>query len=428
MNSSPAPSFARRPQNDFPEFIARYFRQCQAAHGFIEGSAGKWTPEDLIPGLSDFDTRFFVRDDATCQDWSAISMAVGRVHLEMARECKHWARNLEHLPGVNLTWSELLDPANYYTEFAQWTLYHGRPEKLQQARDLFDGRPWSCDDERYHWKRLASYYGRYDRKIDPPINLGSFENKYPLHSRLLHYFAPPLHSAVCLLQRKTTPGKLDAFRRAHGLFPHPETIEEVLRLIEGHYEFPEFLQEPGMTHLEGWLETYLKDAVNLLVEEAAPFACPRNPTPQELRKAVSTILPEPGLEGIFENARLARLMKGRLWFYVQKPSWFDSAPLIRIELNRIRSSFLEKPWQIFARMADAGELEIDNAIELTLRTGIISAEEASACRRFAELADPQTPDGDLFSRAAALVEVYDEFLGGLENLSKAARSAIAACA
>ena len=32
--------------------------------------------------------------------------------------------------------------------------------------------------------------------------MGVHENKYPLHSRLMHYFAPPVHSAMFILNRR----------------------------------------------------------------------------------------------------------------------------------------------------------------------------------------------------------------------------------
>ncbi len=57
MNSTPAPP------NDFAEFIETYFGRCRERVPLIEGNAGKWKFEDLIPGLSDFDMRFFVPDD-----------------------------------------------------------------------------------------------------------------------------------------------------------------------------------------------------------------------------------------------------------------------------------------------------------------------------------------------------------------------------
>src|SRR5262245_9715633 len=122
--------FAPKPDNSFAEFIRVYFERCRARGPEIEANAGKWRFEDLIPGLSDFDTRLIVRDGMTAEDWCRLSGAVGQVHFELARERRDWARNLEHLPGVNLQWNELLDPAQYFSEFGKWTFHAGPPALL----------------------------------------------------------------------------------------------------------------------------------------------------------------------------------------------------------------------------------------------------------------------------------------------------------
>ncbi|HYF48627.1 MAG TPA: Gfo/Idh/MocA family oxidoreductase, partial [Planctomycetota bacterium] len=67
-----------KPHNDFPEFIRTYFERCRERNPLIEANTGKWTSEDLIPGLSDFDTRFIVADSTAAQDWCRMSMDVAR--------------------------------------------------------------------------------------------------------------------------------------------------------------------------------------------------------------------------------------------------------------------------------------------------------------------------------------------------------------
>src|ERR1051325_4122897 len=71
--------FTPAPPNDFAEFIQTYFARCRERVPGIEANAGKWTFEDLIPGLSDFDTRFLVNDALSPRDWCQMSMEVGRV-------------------------------------------------------------------------------------------------------------------------------------------------------------------------------------------------------------------------------------------------------------------------------------------------------------------------------------------------------------
>ena len=413
------PAFAPKPANDFADFIRTYFERCRARVPLIEGNAGKWLFEDLIPGLSDFDTRFFVADSATAADWCRMSMEVGRVHLELAQERADWARNLEHLPGVNLKWSELLDPQEYFTEFSHWSFYHGEPARLEAARAFTTGHRWTAADDWYHWKKIALYYGRYDRAIDPAINLGRYENKYPLHSRLLHYLAPPVHSGVCLMDRRTTPGKLAALRRARSLFPQAEVMDRVLALLDCHYESPGDLAEPGLTELDSALESYLTSMAEVLLHDG-PFRCPARPTPNELRAAVKAAAPAGGFSPLFENIKFARLMKGRLWFYAQEVPWFDSPPLIRNEFNRIGPNFYQTPLRLFARLVYGEELSAEAAVQ-RLEGEILSREDAGACRRFAALACVPCPDAELRTRARAISDIFDPFLCVLEHLLERAK-------
>ncbi len=406
--------FTPAPTNDFADFIRTYFERCRAKSPRIEGNAGKWRFEDLIPGLSDFDTRFLVSDATTAEDWCRLSMGVAEVHLELARERKDWARNLEHLPGVNLKWGELLDPQQYFTEFSQWSFYHGDTAKLAAARRFVADHGWTAVDEHYHWKKISLYYGPYNRTIDPAINLGPYENKYSLHSRLLHYFCPPVHAGVCLAEGRTSPGKLDAFRRARELFPHPEVIDQVLALIARHYEDEAYLTEPGVTELDGRLEAYLTDMVAVLLKRR-PLACPPRPTVPELKRAVAAAGGDAAFAQLFENIKFSRLMKGRLWFYGQEVPWFDSGPLIRNELNRIGGSFYATPVRLFARLAYGADLTPEAALA-RMEGDVFDAGQAEACRRFAAAACTPCPDGELRARALKIAAGFDPFLHALEHL------------
>lgn len=410
--------FTPAPPNDFPEFIETYYQRCRERVPAIQGNAGKWTLEDLIPGLSDFDTRFFVSDTMDADGWCRMSTEVGQVHLELATERRDWARNLEHLPGVNLTWKELFDRQFYFTEFSQWTFHHGDASRLAQARSYAANTVWSEADELYHWGKIAIYYGRYDRSIDPAINLGAYENKYPLHSRVMHYLAPPLHSAVCLMQRTTTPGKMEALRQAQDMFPNSETMDAVLDLINRHYEVPKFLLEPGVTEFDDRLGAYITGAVNTLLDKGAPIRCAQSPSPSELKQAVRELRESVGanpLSKFFENVKFSRLMKGRLWFYGQELLWFDSEWLIRNELARMPANFYETPLRLFARHA-YGE-DVDSAGALCLMQGdILDGDEIRACLQFAELVSRPCTDSELKKRALAVADVFDPFLHVLEKL------------
>ena len=85
--------FAPRPENDFADYIRTYYRECRARFDGIEAIAGKWMFRDLIPGMSDFDTRFIVRDGMTADDWCRMSTAVGEAHLRLGYEKERYVFN-----------------------------------------------------------------------------------------------------------------------------------------------------------------------------------------------------------------------------------------------------------------------------------------------------------------------------------------------
>ena len=68
--------FEPKPRNDFEDFFERYYAECRSRIPKIQAIAAKWAFEDLIPGLSDFDTRFIVADDMTFEDWCKMSAEV----------------------------------------------------------------------------------------------------------------------------------------------------------------------------------------------------------------------------------------------------------------------------------------------------------------------------------------------------------------
>ena len=77
--------FEPKPKNDFEEFFEFYYAECRDRLPRIAAIAAKWTFADLIPGMSDFDTRFILEDGMTVRDWCEMSTAVGEVHLELAQ-------------------------------------------------------------------------------------------------------------------------------------------------------------------------------------------------------------------------------------------------------------------------------------------------------------------------------------------------------
>ena len=140
--------FANLPENDFLNYIKTYYDECRGRFERIEAIAGKWMFRDLLPGMSDFDTRFIVDDNMQADDWCEMSEAVGAAHLALCQRYPCWSRNLEHLPGINLTWSELASERLYYPEYKQWTFYFTEePELLSETRAKLSTRKWDEKDE-----------------------------------------------------------------------------------------------------------------------------------------------------------------------------------------------------------------------------------------------------------------------------------------
>jgi len=402
--------FAPAPPNDFAEFIGLYYESCRKEVPQIAAIAGKWTFEDLIPGLSDFDARFIVKDNMTVQDWCDMSTAVGQVHLDLCRRFPHWARNLEHLPGVNLTWSELTDPQTYYPEYPQWTFYHtADPQRLARAETYLRQRRWDQKDEYFHLEKFCLYYGRYDRSIDRPVNMGPFENKYPLHSRFMHYFCPPLQSALSILRKRPIRGKMEAVLLAREMFPEQDIFREMHHVVERHYEVPELYEEPDLTHLEDRLEQALQFLRDRLAPQLTLVPHGEKKTVAQWRTSLKDV-PLPPTLRVFGAGRFSRLMKGRLQFYAAAPPHFDSIWVIETELRRLRRNFFDVPFGIYWELTTGKKLEDPSPIVPQLCPDVLTEEEVRCTEEFIRLLPGHWQDGDQKRIAQAIADVFDGFL------------------
>jgi hypothetical protein len=402
-------NFHPPPVNDFAAFMREYYGRCRERVPHIRAVAAKWSFEDLIPGLSDFDTRFVVANGMAGDDWARMSLAVGAVHTEMVRAFPHWARNLEHLPGINLTAGELADPRLFYPEFQQWTFYGGDAEVVRNVEVTLGAVPWSARDELYHLKRFATFCGPYRRGIDPAVNLGPWENKYALHSRYMHYFAPPVQAAVSLVLRRNVRGKLEALRLARELIPGARVIDRMFGTLARHYEIAPDYQEPRLSELEDELERYLAGAWAALAGHVTLVAPSAHDGPEQARAKVAAVPVDPAA-AFFESAKFGRLLKGRLLFYAEAIPHFDSAWLIRNELGRIVANFYERPLKLYGRVRLGGEMSCAQVLE-RLRGGVLSGggdgDECDGMRRFAEVAARPIASGDERAASRRVAEVYD---------------------
>ncbi len=411
-------NFNRKPTNDFSQFIKEYYTRVGMRCPKLKAIAGKWTFEDLIPGLSDFDTRLIFADGITIDEWIEMSLSVGCVHTELAKEFPHWARILEHLPGINLTYSEMTDEKFYYPEFQQWSFYHGDETIIGRIKSYLSAKEWNERDELFHLKKFSVYYGRYIRGIDPAINLGKWENKYPLHSRFMHYFTPPVQSAVSIIENKGIAGKFESLRKAKEIFPESDVIDMIFDAVDKHYEIEEYYQEPKLTEIEDKLERYLQNVLGELKKYVTLTNIQGTEEPIELKKKVRSISID-AIEQFFEGSRFCRFMKGRLLFYAESINWFDSSWLIRNELGRIITNFYEKPLRSFGLIRFGEKLSADEVLERI--DDVIDAEIRKNIKEFVRIASRPIANGSEKKRAKEVADVFEAVQIMIELLSKEIR-------
>ncbi len=411
--------FEPAPPNDFAEFINTYYERCRRVVPEIEAIGGKWEFEDLLPGMSDFDYRFIYADGMTAADWCRAADAVGEVHLELCVSQPDWARKLEHLPGGNLTWEELSNPTGYCPEYRQWHFYHtAAPDRLKDVEDGFAARGWSEADERYHLGKFLAYYGPYDRELNPAINLGSYESKYPLHSRLMHYLPPPVQSAISILRQETLVGKLEALRLACDMFPETSVFAEALDIIGRHYEVGALYEDPALAQLEQRLlegiqtvGRHLADAITILPDAVRTG-------PEQWRDALNDLPVDLG-RTVFDSIKWARLTKGRFYFYVNAPSFFDTTWLIQSELDRLGELFFRTPLCAFWELT-TGE-KTDNPVEIVPRLApdILPQEEVECVLTVVSISTGRQ-EGNALELARQAVEVFNGFYHALHKIAETA--------
>ncbi len=415
--------FAPKPENDFAFFIRTYYEACRRRFDKIEAIAGKWMFRDLLPGMSDFDARFIVADDMTCDDWCRMSAAVGEAHHALCGKYPVWARILEHLPGVNVTWHELTAEETYYPEYLQWTFYHSSaPERLHQAERTLSDRGLDLKDEYFHLGRFCTYFGRYNRTIDRPINMGVHANKYPLHSRLMHYFAPPVHSAMFLLNRRAYVGKFDALEAACRLFPALRCWDYLWEILGRSYETPRWYDEDALEELEDSLEeglnviaAALRDVVTLIPPEIGIDI-------SGWKRSLADIRIDPGME-FFHQVKFSRLMKGRLLFYGNAPEHFETDWLIRNELGRIGANFFTTPFRLLWRVIDGRDVESPIAVIDELQGDLLASDEIQAVKAFHRLTSVPAAAGEEKKAAVQIAGIFDDYYAVLWKIGRVVATA-----
>ena len=411
-------NFTQKPKNSFPEFIEMYFTECRKKFPKIQAIAGKWNFEDLIPGLSDFDTRFICSDDMTDKDWCNMSTIVGDVHLDLCSRYPEWARIFEHLPGVNPTWNELMSDFSYYPEYHQWSFYQCTDaDKLKKAEDVLAAHRWEVRDEYFFLKKFLTFYGPYNRGIDPPVNIGAYENKYPLHSRMMHYFTPPVQAAVSIIRKMPVRGKMEALRLAKEMFPELDIFDEIFSVLNKHYEIAELYMEPGLSLLEERLYSALKVVKERLKDHITLIPESDRDNMKGWKKSLEEVPIPPQLK-VFDSSKFSRLFKGRLYFYANAPAHFDNIWLIQNELGRIGNMFYHIPYKIYWEIKYGEKIENPDVIIKKLVPDILTEEEANKTLEFSRLTSGIWEEGKEEETTAKIVNVFDDFFIGLGKIKK----------
>jgi hypothetical protein len=142
-------------------------------------------------------------------------------------------------------------------------------------------------------------------------------------------------------------------------------------------------------------------------------------TPAALRQAVGNLPGADPRRAFFENIRFARLMQGRLWFFSHSIPWFDSLPLIGVELGRIGKNFIVTPLELIARLIWGEQVGWSEVLD-RLEGDAFSTTEVATLRRLHQLADPTIGPARFRARAAEIVTMYPDFLECLDKLQSLA--------
>jgi hypothetical protein len=413
--------FAPIPENDFAEYIATYYRECQSRFPAIEAIAGKWMFRDLIPAMSDFDARFIVNDGMECQDWCEMSRIIGETHLRLARRHPAWARNLEHLPGINLTWKELVDNKTYYPEYRQWTFYHStQPGKLCQSLACLEDRQWGMEDEYFFLKKFCLYYGRYNRSIDRAVNMGVHENKYALHSRIMHYFLPPLQSAMMVINRDIIAGKFEVLEWASLYFKSIQGWELIWDILQANYMNEAHHTEEKLVLLEDVLENILAGVLCELRHHVTVIPESAGLDMKLWKSALNSVPINPAMK-IFDSSKFCRLMKGRLYFYGNAPKCFDPTWPIQNEFERMNSNYLQVPFLTFAEVCLGRKMATCHEVfEEMKKAGLINRRQHELLLRFDKLTSDVPGDAEAKTRSLQVADIFDGVFEVLHHITSLA--------
>jgi hypothetical protein len=245
--------------------------------------------------------------------------------------------------------------------------------------------------------------------------VGKYIDKYPLHSRVMHYFAIPVQAAMSIITKRNIKGKLEAFRLAAAKYSELHVFEECIELVDKHYEVEKMYSEENIVKFEDRLEA----ALNYLLEELKICI---TEIPKESLKSISDMKKafysiKPALHIAFlERSRFARLFKGRMKFYLNAPGYFDCEFLINAELKRGGDMFFFTPFRIYWEMVTGESVENPVTILDSLTPGILTKKEVEAAKAFSKIMDGKFTQEEKTDRVKQLIIIYDDFYSGYAKL------------
>jgi hypothetical protein len=398
-------------RQDFLDFASILLERTKTVFPACTSIWAKWNSEDLIPFLSDFDSRMVCNAPVSIEEWIEFDRVIGDLHAKLCRERCDWARILEHTPGVCTAWDEMLDPDFFHPETEQWSFYFGNGERRAELEAFQHTQQWGTRHEFYFLGRLLHYLGPYRRGIDPPINLGAWEYKYAMHSRLWHYFVPALQAALSLVKRRTIRGKFEALHGWQEVFPEDALLNRVTYMVERHYEVKELGDSAALGRLEDELCSFL--------ERLGPILQPYV-TLVDLNDAVraktalSAIDPDPLLT-LYDVVRFSRVRRGRYYVYLNSPECFHSEILIEREVKLLKDFFTTRVLKAYSQFR-LGTFDMSlNVMLEDLGDGSITPEEKKAIRQTFDLALQCRLGGERETLRQAL-DLYPAYYSALESI------------
>jgi hypothetical protein len=357
------------------------------------------------------------------RDWVELDRLSGEIHLDLLVNHPHWVRILEHTPGVAVTYDEMLDKSLFHPESQQWSHYLSRDQRCAEMEAYHRGVTWSQRHEVYFLKRFLYFYGPYQSGIDPPINVGAYSPQYALHSRVWHYFVPALQAALSLYERRVYRSKLAALEGWISHLPNQRVLPHVREVVENRYDTAELNDDSRLAGLERDLFACLQSVLLLLQDRITIIDAAGDPDPDRYRRELSATAPDPLLV-LYDGVRFSRIRRGRYFFYLNCPKYFDADLLIAGEIKWLRGYFTEPILRSYAKiMLCSDEMPPHALISELRRADLIDSSAQKLIQQVFRLSHDCVPPRKVLCE---LMPLYPDYHTLLEEMLVQSRRVVAA--